>query len=83
MNDGLWRFDTRFQCVGHDLKMPIELEVKWAGDTPVIILTDKPVAGLGSFTVRIVMSRGQYAGTWSVANGHGGQMFGAIAKSAQ
>ena len=79
----LWRFDTRILYGGHDVKMPIELEVKWAGDTPVITLTDQPVAGLGSFTVRIVIYRGQYAGTWSGANGHGGQMFGSIVKSVQ
>jgi len=83
VKDGLWRFDARFQYGGHDVKMPIELEVKWAGDTPVITLTDQPVAGLGSFTVRIVIYRGQYAETWSGANGHGGQMFGAIVKSVQ
>src|SRR5437867_1460739 len=50
----LWRFDTRIQYAGHDVKMPIELQVKWAGDTPVITLTDTPVAGMGSFTARIV-----------------------------
>src|SRR6266496_693483 len=53
VKDGLWRFDTRIQYSGHDMKMPIELEVKWAGDTPVITLTDQPVAGMGSFTVRL------------------------------
>src|SRR5258708_22788001 len=47
MNDGLWRFDTHFQCVGQDLQMPIELEVKGAGDTPLLMLTYKPVADLG------------------------------------
>ena len=83
LKDGLWRFDARIQFGGHDVKMPVELEVKWAGDTPVITLTDKPVAGLGSYTVRLVIYRGQYAGTWSGANGHGGQMFGRIVKSSQ
>ena len=79
----LWRFDTRILYGGHDVKMPIELEVKWAGDTPVITLTDMAVGGLGSFTARIVIFRGQYAGTWSGAKGHGGQLFGNIVKSAQ
>ena len=71
------------QYGGHDLKVPVELQVKWAGDTPVITLTDTPVAGMGSFTARIVIYRGQYAGTWSGGKGHGGQLFGKIVKSGQ
>jgi hypothetical protein len=78
----LWRFETRVQYGGRDVKMPLELPVKWAGDTPVITLTDMAVAGMGSFTVRIVVYKGQYAGTWSSAKGHGGQMFGNIVKTA-
>ena len=46
----LWRFATR-----HDVKMPVELQVKWAGDKPVIALTNAAVGGMGSFTVRIVV----------------------------
>src|SRR6476646_1429359 len=45
IKDSLWRFDARIQYGGRDVKAPIEMEVKWAGDTPVITLTDKPVAG--------------------------------------
>jgi hypothetical protein len=79
----LWRFETRVQYSGRDLKIPVELQVKWAGDTPVITLTNMAVGGMGSFTVRIVVYKGQYAGTWSSAKGHGGTMFGNIVKSAQ
>jgi hypothetical protein len=78
----LWRFEARVQYGGRDLKMPIEMQVKWAGDTPVITMTDMPVAGMGSFTVRIVVYKGQYAGTWSSSKGHGGTMFGNIVKTA-
>jgi len=79
----LWRFATRVQYGGRDLKIPLELQVKWAGDTPVITLTNMAVGGMGSFTVRIVVYKGQYAGTWSSAKGHGGTMFGNIVKTAQ
>jgi hypothetical protein len=79
----LWRFVTRVQYSGHDLKIPVELQVKWAGDTPVITLTNMAVGGMGSFTVRIIVYKGQYAGTWSNAKGHGGTLFGNIIKTAQ
>jgi hypothetical protein len=83
LNDDLWRFDTRIQYGGNDVKMPVSVHVKWAGDTPVIELTDETIAGMGTFTVRIVIYRGHYAGTWSSSKGHGGQMFGDVLKAGQ
>jgi hypothetical protein len=83
VNDDMWRFDTRVQYGSNDLKLPVRVHVKWAGDTPVIELTDESVMGMGTFTARIVIYRGHYAGTWSSANGHGGKMFGDIVKSAK
>jgi hypothetical protein len=83
LKDDLWRFDTRIQYGGNDVKMPVSLHVKWAGDTPVLFLTDESIVGMGKFTVRIVIYGGHYAGTWSSSKGHGGQMFGDIVKAAQ
>lgn len=83
LKDDLWRFDARIQYGGNDVKVPVSLHVKWAGDTPVLSLTDESVAGMGKFTVRIVVYGGHYAGTWSGAKGHGGQMFGDIVKAGQ
>src|SRR5579862_1479498 len=80
IKDGLWQFDTRIQYGKNDIKMAIPLHVEWAGDTPVLELTDESIAGMGKFTARIVIYRGEYAGTWSSAKGHGGQMFGKIVK---
>lgn len=74
-----WLFQTRIQYGDHDLTLPLPLEVKWAGDTPIITLTDVPIPGLGTFTSRVIIYRGQYAGTWSGAD-HGGHLFGTIQK---
>lgn len=79
--NGLWSFETRIQYGERDVKVPLALEVKWAGDTPVITLTDLLVPGIGTFTSRVLVYRGEYAGTWS-AGDHGGQMFGRIEKAA-
>lgn len=82
VKDDLWRIDARMQYRGQDMTVPVMLHVKWAGDTPVLTLTDEGVAGMGKFTVRIVIYRGQYAGTWSSGSpGHGGQMFGSLVKA--
>ena len=40
LKNGLWSFETRIQYGDHDVKLPLALQVKWAGDTPVITLTD-------------------------------------------
>ena len=83
LKDDLWRFDARVQYGGKDLRIPITIHVKWAGDTPMLELTDEMVAGMGKFTVRLVIYRGQYAGMWSGGEGKGGQMFGTITKTEQ
>lgn len=74
-----WRFEARVQYGGKDVTIPIELDVKWAGDTPVLTLTDRAIPMLGTYTARLVIYRGQYAGTWSGGK-RGGQMFGRIVK---
>lgn len=59
--------------------VPIPVRVEWAGDTPVLTMTDQTVEGLGTFTVRVMIHGERYAGTWS--NGTvGGHMWGRIVR---
>lgn len=74
-----WLFQTRLKYDGHDIPVPIPLTVKWAGDTPVITLTDLSIPGVGSYTARVVIYGDQYAGTWSGKN-VGGQLFGKVVR---
>lgn len=74
-----WLFHTRIQYGSHDVSLPLPLTVKWAGDTPVITLTDLAIPGLGTYTARVMIYRGRYAGTWSGRNA-GGQLFGKVVK---
>lgn len=78
----LWVFNARIQYGTHDVTLPLSLQVKWAGDTPVITLTDMLVPGFGKFTSRVVVYRGEYAGTWQGEGEHGGHLFGKIEKIA-
>jgi hypothetical protein len=75
-----WLFQSRFQTGGREWPAPIPVNIEWAGDTPVITLTDLKIPGLGTFTARVLLYRDQYAGTWSSAT-EGGQMFGRIVKT--
>lgn len=76
----LWLFDARIQYGSRDVVLPLPLTVKWAGDTPVITLTDVGIPGIGVYTARVMIYRGQYAGTWSGKDGHGGHLFGRLVK---
>ncbi len=77
--DDRWTIFARVEMRGQTMTVPLPLQVKWAGDTPVITLTDQALPGMGTYTARVVVYRGQYAGTWSSAHG-GGKVFGRIVK---
>jgi hypothetical protein len=76
----LWVFNVRIQYGQHDVELPLTLSVVWSGDTPVITLTDFAVPGFGKFSSRVLIYRGQYAGTWEGGGDHGGHLFGQVEK---
>ncbi|MCA9175246.1 MAG: hypothetical protein KDB14_12245, partial [Planctomycetales bacterium] len=49
----------------------------WSGDTPVITLTDFTIPTLGTFSCRVLIYNGKYAGTWT-HGAVGGHMFGVL-----
>jgi hypothetical protein len=75
-----WLFQARMQWGGRDIPAPVPVFIEWAGDTPVITVTDLPIPGMGSYTARVLLYGDQYAGTWSGKKG-GGQMFGRIVRN--
>ena len=77
--DDQWTVYTRIEMRGQTMTVPLPLQIKWAGDTPMITLTDQALPGMGAYTARVLVYRGQYAGTWSGRNG-GGKEFGKIVK---
>jgi len=78
MPDGdYWMLKTRIRYGGLDITVPIPLEVKWAGDTPVITLTKLAIPGLGTFSSRVLFYNDKYAGTWTHGE-VGGHLFGTL-----
>ena len=80
VRDDVWKFEARVMYNKKDVKVALNVPVKWAGDTPVITLTRQGVGGLGVFDTRLVIYKGGYAGTWGGGD-HGGKMFGNIVKN--
>lgn len=72
-----WVITARIKYGDVDLAVPVPVEVKWAGKTPVITLDNITIPGLGTFSSRVVIDQGKYAGTWK-HDDVGGHLFGKL-----
>lgn len=76
----VWLIYARIQYGDKDLKIPVPVQVKWAGNTPVITLDNVSIPGMGTYSARVLVYEHTYAGTWS-AGDHSGMMHGVIQKA--
>jgi hypothetical protein len=77
VGEDLWLISARVQYGGKDVAVPVPVKVFWAGDTPVISITNAGLPGLGTYTSRVLIYDGYYTGTWS-GPGHAGFLSGLI-----
>lgn len=73
----VWMINARIQYGKKDIVAPIPVQVKWAGDTPVIIVDKVGVPGGGTYSARVLIYEKTYAGTWTGGD-HGGLLNGLI-----
>ncbi len=74
-----WLFETTMKLGSGDVSVPIPITILWAGDTPVITLSDLSIPGMGTYSARVLLFRDHYAGTWMGAE-NGGHVFGDIVR---
>lgn len=76
-----WVINSKIKYGKIDVTVPLVLPVEWAGETPMISISDLkiPLVGSGSFGAKVIFSEGKYAGTWN-HDKVGGHMFGRIEK---
>ena len=72
-----WRFDARITYGGVDATLPVTVPLAWAGDTPMVSITDFTIPTLGTFTARVFFYDDRYAGSWQHGE-FGGLMYGTI-----
>ena len=72
-----WVFTARIKYGKKDITLPMPLQVKWAGNKPVIYLDNVTIPGLGTFSSYTVIDGDKYSGTWQHGD-VGGHMFGTI-----
>jgi hypothetical protein len=75
-----WVFTARIPFRGASIAVPLVIPVKWAGDTPVLSVTDMSVPKMGTYTARVLIYRDNYVGTWS-GRSHGGHLWGRIERA--
>ena len=77
-----WRFDVRVVYMTVDVTLPVVVPIVWAGDTPMVSITDFEIPGLGDqFGARVMFYDERYAGTWNHGP-YGGLMYGVIEPAA-
>ena len=74
-----WLFTAVLSYGQQSMALPLVIPIYWAGDTPVISVTNFNIMGMGSYTARVMLYKDHYAGTWSSAT-HGGYLWGKIEK---
>jgi len=72
-----WIINARIQYGEKDFVAPIPVQVKWAGDTPVITLDNVGIPGGNTYSARVLIYNKTYAGTWSGGD-HAGLLNGVI-----
>ena len=72
-----WIINARIQYGDKDFVAPVPVQVKWAGDTPVITLDNVGIPGGNSYSARVLIYNKTYAGTWSGGD-HAGLLNGII-----
>jgi hypothetical protein len=80
IGDDLWRFNAKMDCCGvNGATLPIAVPMRFVGDTPMIMMTETSLPGIGTFTVRLFFYEDHYTGTWQHGK-VGGLMSGTIEK---
>src|SRR5262245_13545215 len=52
--DGQWTINARIQYGNFNFVAPVPVQVKWAGDTPVIIVDNIGFPGTGKYSARVM-----------------------------
>jgi hypothetical protein len=83
-NGDAWTINAKMKYGNRDVVAPIPVQVKWAGDTAVIVVDKMSIPGPGSYggtaySARVLVYENTYAGSWSGGN-RAGLLKGLITK---
>jgi len=83
-NGDAWTINAKMKYGNREVVAPIPVQVKWAGDTAVIIVDKMSIPGPGgyggtAYSARVLVYENTYAGNWSGGN-RAGLLKGLITK---
>jgi hypothetical protein len=79
---GVWVISARIEYGEHDVTLPVTVPIRWAGDTPVIVVDNQSLPGFGTVSARVMFFADHYAGYWKHGD-HGGHLFGLIRREGE
>ena len=77
-----WTITARMNYGGQSIDLPIPVVVKWAGDTPVLVLDNVTLGPGRTYSARVMIYEKTYSGWWTAAD-HGGLLNGLIVSAAK
>lgn len=75
-----WVVNARIQYGTINLVAPVPIQLKWAGDTPIMVVEKFTMPGAGTYSARVMIFENTYSGSWT-AGDHGGLLQGLIVKA--
>jgi hypothetical protein len=73
-----WVVHAKLKYNDREFIAPLPVKVRWAGDTPVMIVDNLAMpGGTRSYSARVMFYEHTYSGTWSGGD-HGGMLYGTI-----
>ncbi|WP_437191260.1 hypothetical protein [Planctomicrobium sp. SH527] len=81
VKDAEWIVEAKMTYQNVEIPIPIPVQVYWAGDTPMLQVTNLSIPLLGDgFYARVLFYQDRYAGTWQHGS-QGGHLQGKIVKA--
>ncbi len=74
---GKWTVNAKMKYKDQEFVLPVPVEMKFAGDTAILIVDKLSIPGGGTYSARVMFFEKTYSGAWSGARG-GGMLYGTI-----
>jgi len=72
-----WIVNAKLKYRDQELVLPIPVQVKFAGDTAILVVDKLAIPGGGTYSARLMFYQRTYSGTWSGGR-LGGMLYGTI-----
>ena len=72
-----WQINAKLAYGGKDIELPIFVQVKWAGDTPILVVDKVSMGTSRTYSARVMIYENTYVGWWTAPD-HGGLLNGLI-----